>query len=110
MADTEFESYPQEYKDQMLRRWRAISPYLDDKSDTLAKILSWVEYAFSTGEEYWWSREAIWFLHQNDPEVKIYALSDKYGYDWGHDELSDLKPVFEVIGHPRVLVGGIHGS
>ena len=110
MAETEFESYPKEYKDQMLQRWWEISPYLKNKSDTLAKVLSWISYAFKNGEEYWWSREAIWFLHQNDPEVAVYALINQYGIDWTQTVMSDLRPVFEVIGHPKLLVGGVHGS
>lgn len=110
MADTEFESYPQEYKDQMLQRWWAISPYLKNKSDMLAKTLAWIAYAFHHKEEYWWSREAIWYLHQNDPEVTVFAMMDQYGIDWKNTVIPDMRPVFEVIAHPRLIVGGIHGS
>jgi hypothetical protein len=105
-----FDSYGPEYKDNMVRRWKEFSQGMTgpQKEEILAKFLSFLQYGFKDTEFYWWSREAMWFLKRHDPEIGIFFLAE-----WHHesDEVSDqMRSLFEIVGHPNLLVSGVQNA
>lgn len=105
-----FDDYGPDYKDQMLWRWREFSKDMADgeKTAILGKFLSFMDYAFKGNEVYWWSREAIWFLKQHDPDISVMIMSD---WNYTKDGIDpQMRNLFEIVAHPNLIVSGVHGS